>query len=54
MNRLTINAEISARILNWMNVGGLSLKEAFDKVLGVAAYDCLAYELYDALTGEAA
>ena len=51
--RNLINAKISADILNWMNVGGMSLQQAFDKVLGQSAYECLAYELHEAFNAEA-
>ena len=49
MTRLQINATISARILAYMVNGGMTLQQAFDKVLGPAQYECLALELYEAL-----
>ena len=42
------NATISAQILA-LRAAGLSLREAFDAVLGDGAYSKLAAELYDAL-----
>lgn len=51
MSRLQINATISARILAYMVNGGMTLQQAFDKVLGPAQYECLALELYEALGG---
>ena len=52
--RSKINATISARILAYMVNGGMTLQQAFDKVLGPAQYECLAHELHDAFNGEAA
>ena len=54
-----VNAKISGRIIvlmaNHMKATGadktVSLKWAFDKVLGVGAYDALASDLYDAMVG---
>lgn len=47
MPRIELNAKISARIITLMK-NGLTLPEAFNKVLGTAAYECLALELYEA------
>lgn len=52
-NRIQINATISARILAYMANGGMSLQQAFDKVLGPAQYECLVTEVYEALRGDA-
>lgn len=49
-----ITAKIAAEILNWMVVGGMTVQQAYDKVMGQSAYECLAYELHEAFTGEAA
>ncbi len=52
MTRAEINAKISGRILTYY-VNGLTLKQAIDKVCGVAAYDCLVEELYHELRAKA-
>jgi hypothetical protein len=52
--RPEINAVISARILAFMVNGGMSVREAFNQVLGPAQYECLVEELYHELRGEAA
>lgn len=52
--RSKINATISARILAYMVNGGMTVQQAFDKVLGPAQYECLAIELHEQFTGEAA
>lgn len=44
-----MNAKISARILFYVNCG-MSLPEAFDKVLGAGSYVKMAGELHAALT----
>jgi hypothetical protein len=51
-NRIEINAVISARIVAFMVNGGMSLREAFNQVLGPCQYECLAEELYHQLRGE--
>lgn len=53
MSRTEINAKISARILAFMANGGMSLKQAFDTVLGPGHYDCLVEELYHELRAKA-
>jgi hypothetical protein len=45
---MTTQQIISARILTLKN-SGMSLRDAFDAVLGQGAYDKLAGEVYDAL-----
>jgi len=50
-SRAKINATISARILAYMVNGGMTLQQAFDKVLGPSQYECLAMEVYDELGG---
>ena len=50
MTRTAINATISARILAYMANGGMTLQQAFDKVLGPGQYECLAIELYEELS----
>lgn len=52
--RSQINTKISARILAYMVNGGMTLPEAFNKVLGPAQYECMVDELYHELRGEAA
>jgi len=52
-SRPEINAVISARILAFMVNGGMSLREAFNHVLGPCQYECLVEELYHELRGEA-
>jgi len=49
---MTTQQIISARILALKN-SGMSLREAFDAVLGAGAYDKLAGEVYDALRAKA-
>lgn len=49
-----INAVISARILAYIVNGGMSVREAFNQVLGAAQYECLVEELYHGLRGEVA
>lgn len=49
-----INAVVSSRILAFMVTGGMTLQQAFDRVLGQSQYECLVDELYHALRGEAA
>lgn len=45
-DRTQINAKISARILAFVVNGNMSLREAFNTVLGASAYECLVEELY--------
>ena len=47
-----MNSKISARILVLVG-GGMTLKAAFDTVLGQGSYDKLAGEIYTALRGAA-
>lgn len=47
------NAAISAKIAAGVNAG-MSLREAFDAVLGQGAYDKLAGDVYDELRAKAA
>ena len=47
-----MNSKISARILVLIG-GGMTLKAAFDAVLGQGSYDKLAGEIYTALRGAA-
>ena len=57
MDRIAKDAKISglilANMISYKTATGATdqeaLKWAFDKVLGVAAYDCLASEVYDEL-----
>lgn len=51
--RTQINATISTRIIAYMANGGMTLQQAFDKVLGPAQYECMVDELYHELRGEA-
>jgi type II secretory pathway component PulF len=51
--RSKLNAKISARILAYMVNGGMTLQQAFDKVLGQSQYECMAHELHDAFNAEA-
>lgn len=48
MSRIELNAKISARIIAWVEAG-LTLPQAFNKVLGHMAYECLVEELYEEL-----
>jgi hypothetical protein len=47
------NAAISARILEAKN-SGLTMREAFDAVLGAGAYDAMVSDLYDSLRAKSA
>ncbi len=51
LDRQTKNAAISALILA-EKAEGLSIREAFDRVLGVGAWDRLASDLYDTLNAK--
>lgn len=42
------NAQIAALVLSKVNAG-LTLRQAFDEVMGAGAYDGLAGQVYDAL-----
>ena len=52
--RIEINAVLSARILAFMVNGGMTLPQAFNRVLGPCQYECFVHELYHELRGEAA
>ena len=52
LNTIAKNAEISRRILA-KKLEGMSLKQAFDSVLGEGRYDQLVSDVYDELRAKA-